>query len=138
MANALYQYYKQVALDSGHADNVDLNTDAIKLMLYDGYTIDQADKYVADLSTGTEIARSTALASPTVVNGTFDAADKTLTAVPTGHTVTHIIVYKDTGSDATSVLVAVIDHDQGAAPLSQATNGSDITVQFDAAGIFDL
>lgn len=139
MANALFDYYKQVCLDTGSADHVDMNSDTIKVMLRDSYTIDLVnDKYVSDLSTGTEIARSGALTSPTVVNGTFDAADITVTAVPTGHTVTHLILFKDTGVDTTSTLIAVIDHDQAAAPLSQATNGSDILVSFDAAGIFDL
>lgn len=134
----LYPYFKQVALDSGNADNVDLNTDTIKIMLVDGYTYDSTDKYVSDISTGTIIQRSGALASPTVTNGTFDAADETLTAVPAGHTVTDIIIFKDTGADASSVLIANIDQDQSAVALSLATNGSDILVSFAAAGIFDL
>jgi hypothetical protein len=134
----LYPHFKQVALDSGNADNVDMNTDTIKVLLYDGYTYDSADVYVSDLSTGTEVARSGALTSPTVTNGTFDAADITVAAVPTGHTITDIIIYKDTGVDTSSVLIAHIDEDQAAAALSLATNGSDVDISFDAAGIFDL
>jgi hypothetical protein len=72
------------------------------------------------------------------VNGTAGAANETITAVAAGHTITGILVYKDTGSDATSPLVAHIDQDQSAVALSLATNGSDITVSWDASGIYDI
>lgn len=134
----LFPWFKQVALDSGHADNVDLNTDTIKVLLIDGYTYDSTDKYVSDIGTGTIVARSGALASPTVTNGTFDAADETVSSVPTGHTITDLILYKDTGADATSVLIGHIDEDQAAAAMSLPTNGSDVLLTFAGAGIFDL
>lgn len=137
----LFPYYKQVALDTGSADHVDMNTDTIKVILLSGLTYDSTDKYLSDVLADagvTEIARSGALTAPTVTNGTFDAADITVTAVPTGHTISDLVLYKDTGSDATSVVIAHIDQDQGAAGLSQATNGGDIQITFDAAGIFDL
>ena len=134
----LYPYFKQVALDSGSTDNVDLNTDTIKVALIDGYTYDSSDKYVADLGTGTIVARSGALQSPTVVDGTFDAADITVASVATGHTITNLVIYKDTGSDATSVVIAHIDQDGSAVALSLPTNGSDVDVTFNASGIFDL
>jgi hypothetical protein len=142
----LYPYYKQNALDTGNTDHADMNTDSIKVLLLEsgGYT--STDKYVSDvLNTGThtgvhECARSAALASPTVVNGTFDAADVTLTAVATGHTVDAIVVFKDAGgADTANPVIAFIDKAQdGTTALSQATNGGDITVQFHASGIFDL
>lgn len=135
----LFPYFKQVALDSGHADNVDLNTDTIKVLAMKNYTYDSSDKYVSDLGTGTELARSGALTSPTVTNGTFDAADTTLTAVGTDATgITDLLIFKDTGSDASSVLIAHIDEDQAASALSLPTNGSDVAVSFAGAGIFDL
>lgn len=137
----LFPHFKQVALDSGHADNVDLNTDTIKVALISGYTYDSADAYVSDATAGgaTIIARSAALTSPTVTNGTFDAADVTLSAVASGSTVTGILVYKDTGVDSSSVLIAHIDKQtDGSTAISTATNGSDIVVSFHASGIFDL
>lgn len=134
----LFPYFKQMALDSGATDNVDLNTDTIKVALIDGYTYDSTDKYISDLATGTIVARSGALTSPTVTDGTFDAADITVSAVASGHTLSDVIVYKDTGSDATSVVIAHIDQDGSAVALSLATNGSDVTVTFNASGIFDL
>ena len=135
----LYPHFKQVALDSGHADNVDMNTDTIKLLFMDGYTYDSTDAYVSDLGTGTEIARSGALTSPTVTNGTFDAANITVAAVASGHTITDVIVFCDKGgADTANPVIAHIDLDQAAAALSLATNGSDVDVSFHASGIFDL
>lgn len=138
----VYPYFKQVALDSGHADNVDINTESIKLLFLNGYTYDSTDKYVADVLAGpgaTEIGRSGALSSPTVTNGTFDAADVTTSGIAGGSTITDVVVYSDAGaSDAAKVIICHIDQDQAAAALSLATDGSPITASFDAAGIFDL
>jgi hypothetical protein len=137
----LYPYFKQMALDSGATDNVDLNTDTIKLLYLNGLTYDSTDKYVSDVLADagvTEIGRSAALTSPTVTNGTFDAADPTTSGIAGGSTITDVVVFKDTGVDSSSVVIAHIDQDQSAAALSLATDGSPITATFDAAGIFDL
>ena len=136
----VYPYFKEKLLDSSHADNVDLNTDTIKLLFLNGYTYDSADHYVSDVLAGpeTEIGRSGALDSPTVTSGTFDAADEVTSGIAGGSTITDVVVFKDTGSDATSVVIAHIDEDQGAVALSLATDGSPITAAFDAAGIFSL
>lgn len=137
----LYPYFKQVALDSGHADNVDLNTDDIRVILLEGYDYSAAHQFLDDVlaeAGTTELARSTALQSPTVVDGTFDAANITIAAVAGGDTITDVVVFKHTGTDSTAVVVAHIDQNQAAAALSLATNGSDVDVQFHASGIFDL
>lgn len=144
MANTLYPYYKQNALDTGATDHVDMNSDTLKVLLLENGGYLSTDKYVSDvLNTGNhtgvhDCGRSPALTAPTVVNGTFDAADVTVTAVATGHTINSLVVFKDTGVDTTAPVVCFIDHDQAAAAISQATNGSDILVSWDAAGIFDL
>jgi hypothetical protein len=136
----LFPYYKQNCLNPAATDHVDVIADNIKVALISGYTYTSANKYVADaVSSGaTVIARSGNLASKTDTNGTAGAANVTITAVASGHTITGILVYKDTGSDATSPLIAHIDQDQSAVALSLATNGSDITVSFSGSGIFDL
>lgn len=48
------------------------------------------------------------LTSPTVSNGAFDAADVTYTAV-SGASVEAVAIYKDTGTESTSTMVAIID-----------------------------
>jgi hypothetical protein len=136
----VYPYFKQVALDSGHADNVDVNTETLKLLFLNGYTYDSTDKYVSDVLAGaTEVGRTGALDSVTVTNGTLDAANETTSGIASGQTITDVVLYCDTGaSDAAKVVIAHIDEDGSAAPLSLATDGSPITASFDAAGILDL
>lgn len=138
----LFPHFKQVALDSGHADNVDLNTDAIHVLLLNGYTYDSADQYVSDVLAGsTEVARGGPLTTPTVTNGTFDADDFSFAAgeVASGETVTDVVLFCNVGgADSARVVIAHIDQDSGAAALSLPGNGSAVDVQWDAAGIFDL
>lgn len=140
----LFPYFKEVALDSGHADNVDLNTDSLKVLALNGYTYDATDKYVSDVLAGpgaTELGRSPALTAPTVVNGTFDAADVTIAAgvITAGETITDLVIFNDTPAlDSAKVVIAHIDQDQAAAALSLPGNGSAVDIIWDAAGIFDL
>jgi len=69
------------------------------------------------------------LASKTVTLGVFDAADITFTAVTAGSTVKAVVLYKDTGVNSTSPLIAYIDTITGF-PL--ATNGGDISIVWDS------
>lgn len=68
------------------------------------------------------------LVSKTIVTGVFDAADITFTAVTAGDVSDGVILYIDTGSAATSSLLAYIDTITGF-PLT--TNGGDVIVQWD-------
>lgn len=134
MANALYTKFKE-ALLSG---SVNLSSNTIKAVLVDSadYTVTLATD--ANLSDVPSIARTATgtLASKTVTNGVFDAADLTLTAV-TGDPSEAIVIYKDTGTESTSTLIAYIDTATG---LPVTPNGGDITIQFDngASKIFAL
>lgn len=76
------------------------------------------------------------LTSPTVASGVADAADVTYTSV-SGASIEAIIIYKDTGTQSTSRLIAYIDSATG---LPLTPNGGDITVQWDngANRIFKL
>ena len=68
------------------------------------------------------------LGTKTVSLGVFDAADATWLTVLAGDTFEGVVIYKDTGVEATSPLLAYIDTITGF-PL--ASNGGDITVQWD-------
>src|SRR5690348_7812565 len=110
-------------------------------MLVDsGYTYSATHQFVSDVTAGAIIQRGgSGLASKTDTSGTFDAADFTFTAVTTGKTIAAVIVYDDSpATDATKPLLAFIDHDSGGSAISQATNGGDITLQFNASGIFSI
>lgn len=140
MANVIYPRYKQRLLDpNGSAGAaVDLNTDTIKVALRPSTTVyNSAHEFLSDLA-GATIGTATTVTSPTVTSGVFDAADTLFSAVASGSTVTSYVIYKDTGSSATSNLIAFYDTDGSAGAISIATNGGNITITHHASGIFAL
>lgn len=136
MANALYDFGREGFLDG----SIDWDTDTIKAALVDAgvYTPNMAtDKFMSSVvAGGATLSRSSALSSKTVVAGVADSADPVFPAV-TGATVEYVILFKDTGSDATSRVIAKIDT---ATNLPVTPNGGDITAQWDngANKIFKL
>lgn len=133
MANALYNSYKQSLLDSSCPN---LSSDTIKVVLVDTgtYTFSAAHDFFDDVS-GT-VGSAQTLGSKTITNGVFDAADVTFTSV-TGNSAEALIIYKDTGSAATSPLIAYIDSATG---LPVTPNSGDINVVWDngASKIFAI
>lgn len=126
MANDIYKGGIQRLISGG----IDLDTDTIKVMLVRGYTPNVSTHvYVSDVTgAGTVVARSSALTSVSVTNGVFDAADVTFTSVAATSSTAYLILYKDTGSDATSPLIAVIDTATG---LPVTPDGNNINVAWD-------
>lgn len=127
MSNALYGKGKEKLLASGNKISVD--TDTIKVALIDNaYTPDLVNhEWWSDISAHL-IGAVQALGSKTFAQGVFDAADTTFPAVAAGSTAKYVAIYKDTGAAGTSPLLALLDTITGF-PL--ATNGGDITVQWD-------
>lgn len=132
MANALYPKAKEKFLDA----LIDMPTDTIKIALIDTgvYTYSGTDEFFSAASAAV-IGTAVTLASKTITNGVFDASDVTFTSV-SGASVEALIIYKDTGSAATSPLILYID--VAASGLPVTPNGNNIDVQFNAAGIFTL
>lgn len=132
MANAVYPKYKE-ALISG-STNIAL-TGTVKVALVDTgtYTYNAAHQFLSSL-TGT-VGTAQTIASPTVTNGLFDGADVTFTGL-SGATAEALVIYIDTGSSATSRLVAYID--SGVTGLPLTPNGGDVTIAWNASGIFQL
>lgn len=134
MANAIYPLYKQALLD-GDA-NIDLNDGTVKVALVDTgtYTYSAAHQFLTSL-TGV-VGTAQTINNTTVANGVFDGDNVTYTAV-TGNSIEALVIYIDTGVAATSRLVAYID--TGVTGLPGLTpNGGDITVTWNASGIFAL
>ncbi|MGP3684139.1 hypothetical protein ACTVZO_05395 [Streptomyces sp. IBSNAI002] len=129
MASALYTSFKALLLTA----DIDLAADDIRAVIVDtaDYTYSAAHDFLADVPGGARVAVSSALGSKTTTGGVFDAADTTFSAV-TGDSVEAIVLYKHTGSDATADLIAYIDG------VSVTPNGGDITIQWNASGIFAL
>lgn len=61
------------------------------------------------------------------VNGICDAQDITITGILSNQTLDGILIYKDTGEDSTSPLIAIIDAGAG---LPITTNGNDIIIEW--------
>jgi hypothetical protein len=134
MANALYTKGKQGLLNG----DFDLDTNTIKAVLVDtaDYTVNLAtDNALDDILAGARVATGT-LANKTITDGVFDADDLTLTAV-TGDPSEAVVIYKDTGTESTSLLLAYIDTATG---LPVTPNGGNITIAWDSGAnkIFKL
>lgn len=111
--------------------DIDLLVDTINVALIDTgtYTYSSAHDFYNDL-TGV-VGTPGALANKTTTGGVFDADDEVIASV-TGATIEAVVIYKDTGNVATSNLICFIDG------LSLTPNGGNITVVWNASGIFAL
>lgn len=126
MANTLYDFARQRFLEA----QLNWLTDTIKVILVDtgAYTPQTAvHQYLADIPISARIAGPVTLTSKTTTGGAADAADVTFTSV-TGPSIEAIIIYMDTGTEATSPLIAFIDTATG---LPITPNGGDIIVTWD-------
>lgn len=133
MANAIYPKFKEQALQAG----VNLSSGDIKAVLVDlaDYTYSAAHEFLSDVALAGRVATSPNLASKTLTNGLFDAADVSFTAV-TGDQSEALILYIDTGTAGTSRLIAFFN--TGVTGLPVTPNGGDINVTWNASGIFQL
>lgn len=125
MANALYDFGRQKFLEGSIA----WLTDTIKVALVKtAYAVNLAtDQFVTDLGANI-LVRSSALTTKTSTAGVADA-DDVLYAALSGAQVSYIVVYKDTGADATSPLIAYYDTATG---MPFTPSGGDVTVQWSA------
>lgn len=114
----------------GATTGVDMTANNIKLLFYSS-TYSSAHEFVSDLTGASIIARSGNLAGKTTTNGVFDANDITVTAV-SGSAFTHVILYKDSGVDSSSPLIAFYD------VTSFTPNGGDVNVVFNGSGLFSI
>jgi DUF917 family protein len=133
MSNALYDLGRNAFLKG----EIAYLTDTIKAALIDG-------TYVPDLSTdqfwstvvGSVVGTPQILANKTTTAGVANATPTTFSSV-VGSVVQYIVIYKDTGVNSTSPLIAFIDTGTG---LPVTPNGGDITINWDtgASKIFKL
>ena len=133
MANALYAKGRESFLKG----EISWSADNIKTVLVDTatYSVDLTNhQFLSDIPAGERVATSANLTAKTTTAGTADAADVTFSSV-TGDQSEALVVYQDSGAEGTSRLIAYIDTASG---LPVTPNGGDISVQWDAAGIFTL
>jgi hypothetical protein len=140
MANSWYNEFKDKignpgTLGTTSGTSVRLLDDDIRVALIDTgvYTFSASHEFYSSVSG--VVGTPQLLASKTLVNGVFDAADVTFTAL-SGATVEAYIIYKDTGTAGTSPLIAYFDTASAGLPLTP--NGGNVTLAFNASGIFAL
>lgn len=137
MANTLYPLWKQ-ELIKGTANTALTGTIKVVLVDTNTYTYSAAHQFYSSI---TGVPTSIAAAPPTLAskvytNGIFDAADVTFSSVTLGPNCEALVIYCDTGSAATSPLIAYLD--TGISGMPVTPNGGDITVVWNNSGIFAL
>lgn len=138
MANAIYPIYKQnlLAGTSGYDLDNDTTTDGPYVALVDTgtYTYNAAHDFYNDLSG--VVGTDQRITAPTVTTGTFDGNNVTFTAV-SGNSVEALVYYRhNSGANTTWPLVMYYDASGGGLPVTP--NGGDISITFNASGIFTL
>lgn len=138
MANAIYPIYKQALLAASASVSLDqddtTNGPFVALVDTGTYTYSAAHDFYNDLSgiVGTDQR----ITSPTVTTGTFDGSDVTFTAV-SGNSVEALVIYrKNSGANTTWRTVAYIDTSVTGLPVTP--NGGDISITWNASGIFTI
>lgn len=135
MSNALYDKGRDAFLQG----SITWNSDTVKMALVSSaYTVAiSTHQYYSDVPSTAVIGTPVALSSKSSSAGIANCGNVTFTSVTTGSTVSYIVIYKDTGTDTTSPLIAYIDTATG---LPVTTNGGNITVTIDtgAAKLFKL
>lgn len=138
MANALYPKWKEALLQSSSDADLDGSgsTGVYAALIDTGtYTYSSSHEFYSSLSgvvgTDQEIG-----ATKSYTNGVFDGADVTFPSV-TGNSVEAIVLYrKNAGANTTWRLIAYID--TGVTGLPVTPNGGNISVAWNASGIFAL
>ncbi len=135
MTNALYDLGREGFL----ASDIDWDGDNIKVVAVDAddYTVNLGtDNDLADIAAGARVSTSGNLAGKSVTAGVADADDISLISV-SGDTFEALVIYQDTGTPATSRLIAYIDTGSG---LPLAPNGGDVDIAWDGGAnrIFKL
>lgn len=140
MADKLYPKFKAQLMIGA----IDLRAVTIRAMLLNGtgagdYTYNDAHEFVSDIPAGARIKSTNPLSAKAVnlTTGAFDSDDPTAEAVPGGgDDVERLVLYIDTGSDATRRLIHY--KDSGVTTVPFTPDGSDIRLIVGAGGWFTL
>lgn len=136
MANALYGKGREGFANAA----INWGSDTIKVMLIDtgSYTVSiDTHEFLSDVAGGARIGTAQTLASKTSTLGVLDAADVSFTGLTSAPTLEALIIYKDTGTEGTSRLIAYIDTATGL-PVAAGATQVDVTWDSGANKIMKL
>jgi hypothetical protein len=124
MANLIYKKAKESFLKG----EINLYSNTIKvLILNNSYTPNvDTHQFVSDINSSYIEHRTGALLNKTVTSGVFDADDITVSDY-SGNSFNALAIYVDSGSDATSRLIAYLDTSTGL-PFSSANVAAPVTI----------
>lgn len=137
MANAIYPKYKEALLNaSANSAITGSGTTGLYVALVDTgtYTYSASHEFYSSLSG--VVGTDQEITTPTLTNGVVDGGDVTLSAV-SGNSGEALVIYrKNAGANTTWRLVAYLDTGQTGLPVTP--NGGNITITWNASGIFAL
>jgi len=119
-------------------DSIVWSDDTIKVVPVDTsvYTFSPSHEFYSSVTAPARLLTPLSLTGKTTtVPAVLDADDITFTLVTPGLNIGALILFKWTGSDSTSPLVAFIDT---AVRLPLLTDGSDVPIVWDSTGIIDF
>lgn len=135
MSNSFYAKGIEGILDG----TIDLTAGTIKVLLVDTslYSVNKTTHdFLDDVAAGARIGTMVALASKTYTLGVFDAADVSFTGLVAPPTCEAVILLNDTGTAATSRLIAYLDTATSGLPTPALVTQVDIA--WNASGIFSI
>lgn len=116
--------------------DVDLTADTIRLSLLDsGYVFDETDDFFDDVP-GAAVVHTIDLAGKDTTGGVFTADDET--DAISGDVIVGAVVYKWTGSAATSRLLAFFDTGDDGQPLDFTPDGGNVLIDLPSQGLFTI
>jgi hypothetical protein len=126
MTNAVYPKAKERAMGAG----LNLSAGTVRCTLVDTafYTFNAAHQFVSDVAVGARVGSPVTLAGKSVTDGLFDANDVSFTGITAAPTIEAMVLWVDTGSEATSPLIAYIDTATG---LPVAAGSTQVDVAWD-------
>lgn len=126
MSSTLYPLGRESYLKG----EIAMQTDDIRCAIVDAtYVYSDLHQFKSSL-TGIIAAMSAGMTGKTTTGGVFDANDVTFLAVTAGQTIKGLAIYKWTGSDATSRLIAFFDHTIAGSVTAVTTDGTDVPIRW--------
>jgi hypothetical protein len=125
------------ALDAFLSGQINYPADTIKVVaLRPSYAYDATHDTLADVPFAARIATAT-LPAKAIAGGAATAAAVAITPL-TGDVIGALVVYQDTGVEATSRLIAYLGQRSDLVPISVLTNGQTITISWPNGNVFTI
>jgi hypothetical protein len=131
--NAVYP----TALAAFLSGQIDYPANTVKVLaVRDTYDYNATHTTLADIPSGARVAAAD-LSGKAVVGGTATASPVVL-AAGTGDVISALVIYQDTGSEATSRLIAHVGKRADLVPISVLTNATPLTITWPNSIVFTI